>query len=555
MRNLIKYISIVGISFFIFKCANQLPPPGGPVDKIPPQVLDVYPSDSTLNFNDDHFEIEFSEYVEKLSLMDALFISPEIKKLEYDWSGTSVEITFDDTLKENTTYTVSIGSGIQDLNNRNNMAQAVNFAFSTGPNIDVGKISGKVYDNDPNGIMIFAYMEKDSFDNPIITKPKNVSQVGENGEFQSLGLANGNFRVFAIKEENKNRLYNIGDDWYGVPYEDISLSDSSLVVGGLTFRLTKEDTIAPYISNVAMTDRNHILLEYSENIDSAKINGDNFFIIDSVTQKVTHINYFFQPNKNKSEYFITIADSFSQEGNYFVVAKNIFDNYGNESVIDSYQFTISSALDTLAPSFKKIDTGFEQNKLDYLNPEFRLSFSDGINSENLSDVISITHKDKLFNFDVIRIDDAQFQIKILNTLKPEEKLELNIDNLKLWDTAENKLDTVKTVEIETLSGREFSGVSGTIDLSQTDQKVEVVLEGIEKLNTKYYTSVMSDHSFEFERVLPGKYLIWCFFDKDSNGVFNYGSINPFEYSERFYSYPDTLNLRARWPVGDVNITN
>ena len=173
MINLYKFIVLIGASLILIKCANQLPPPGGPVDKVPPEVLEVYPSNGTINFNDDHFEIFFSEYIEKLSIMDALFISPEVKNIGYDWSGTSVEITFDDTLKENTTYSVSIGSGIQDLNNKNNLAKAINFAFSTGAKLDVGEIAGRVYDTDPNGVMVFAYMKTDTFANPIVEKPKN----------------------------------------------------------------------------------------------------------------------------------------------------------------------------------------------------------------------------------------------------------------------------------------------------------------------------------------------------------------------------------------------
>ena len=552
---LLKYLLLLFLSLILIQCANQLPPPGGPVDLIPPEVLDVYPPNGTLNFDDDHFEFTFSEYIDKFSIMDALFISPEIKNLDYDWSGTSVEVSFDDTLQVNTTYTISIGSNIQDLNNRNNLEKAINFAFSTGAQLDVGVIRGKVYDKDPNGVMIFAYMKTDSFANPILEKPKNVSQVGESGDFWSLGLANGTYRIFAVKEENKNRIYNIGEDMYGAPYEEITLTDSSSTFEGLNFRLTKEDTLAPYITNVTMTDKNHILIEYSENIDSSKVTKDNFFIVDSTSQKVTSTNYFFQSNQNKPEYFVTITDSLNQDGNHFIVAKNVFDKSANESFFDSYQFISSPAPDTLAPSFRKIDTGFEQNKIDYLNPFFSIYFSDGITSENLSESISITEKDENYSFDIIHIDDAQFQIKILNKLKPSRSLELNISNEKLWDAVGNKLDTMNTIKLETLSGREFSGVSGFVNIPNVDENVIIVLEGAEKKGSIYFTSLKSDNTFQFERVLPGNYLIWCYIDSDQNGEFNYGSVEPFESSERFFSYPDTLNLRARWPVGDVTITN
>jgi len=554
MINLYKFIVLIGTSFILIQCANQLPPPGGPVDKVPPEVLEVYPSNGTINFDDDHFEIIFSEYIEKLSIMDALFISPEIKNIGYDWSGTSVEITFDDTLKENTTYSVSIGSGIQDLNNKNNLAKAINFAFSTGAKLDVGEIAGRVYDTDPNGVMVFAYMKTDTFANPIVEKPKNISQVGENGEFRYLGLANGTYRVFAVKEENKNRIYNIGEDMYGAPFIEITLTDSDSLFEGLNFRLTKEDTLAPYITSVTMTDRNHILIEYSENIDSSKVTKDNFFIVDSINQKVTYTRHLFQANQIKYEYFITVEDSLSEDGKHFLVTENIFDKYGNEMVYDAYDFVVSTAPDTIAPSFKKIETGFEQNKLDYKDPTFILNYNDGITSDGFNEAVAIKYKEKKYSFDISRIDDASYQIKILNKLKPNRKLELSIDNSKLVDAAGNILDTIYTVEIETISGREFSGVSGSIEISDENENIVVVLVGIDKGGNTYFTSVKTDQTFKFERVLPGNYLIWCFIDSDKDGKFNFGSVEPFDFSEKFYSYPDTLLLRARWPVGDVIIT-
>ena len=53
------------LSFILIKCANQLPPTGGEVDKIPPKIDEVYPPDGTINFDKDYFDIEFSEYVDK----------------------------------------------------------------------------------------------------------------------------------------------------------------------------------------------------------------------------------------------------------------------------------------------------------------------------------------------------------------------------------------------------------------------------------------------------------------------------------------------------------
>ena len=40
-------------------------PPGGPIDDIPPQLIDVNPPDGTVNFNGQSVELIFSEYLDE----------------------------------------------------------------------------------------------------------------------------------------------------------------------------------------------------------------------------------------------------------------------------------------------------------------------------------------------------------------------------------------------------------------------------------------------------------------------------------------------------------
>ncbi|MCF6269063.1 MAG: Ig-like domain-containing protein [Melioribacteraceae bacterium] len=550
MKKYLKYISLFILFLFVVKCANQQPPPGGPKDTEPPQIIEIYPENGTLNFSDNYFEITFSEYVEKLSLLDALFISPEIENLEYDWTGTSVEITFDDTLEENTTYTVSIGSGIKDLNNQNPMEKAMNISFSTGDKIDVGSISGSVFDKDLTGTMIFAYHKVDTFANPLLAKAKNITQVGENGVYQLLGLKNGEYRVFAIKDEGGNRLYNIGDDAYGVSSSLLYLSDSAHSISGIDFKLTREDTIPPYISNVTMTDKHHISIEYSEPLDSSKLTSANFYIYDSTSQSRVDVKFLYQGNKSKFEYFISNKDSINSEGDNYLIAENVSDKFNNIIFFDSYQFVVSDKPDTVAPIIKSISTDYDGNKIDYLNPKFTLIFSDGIDVEQLDYAILLDE----FNWKLNRINDAVFEIVLLNELDKNQKIEFKFNHNKISDAAGNSLDSVQTISLETLSGREFTGLSGSVDIPECSDNCIVVIENVDIKNLRYSTRVIEGSEFNFERILPGYYTILTFFDDDSNGIYNYGSVVPFELSEKFFIYPDTLNLRARWPVGDLLIS-
>jgi hypothetical protein len=89
-------------------------------------------------------------------VQDAIFISPPLERgLEYDWSGKTLTVYFKDHLKANTTYSVTIGASVEDSNNKNKMTEPVTFAFSTGTQIDSGKISGEIMMMKPSGVMVF----------------------------------------------------------------------------------------------------------------------------------------------------------------------------------------------------------------------------------------------------------------------------------------------------------------------------------------------------------------------------------------------------------------
>jgi hypothetical protein len=79
----------------------------------------------------------------------------------------------------------------------------------------------------------------------------------------------------------------------------------------------------------------------------------------------------------------------------------------------------------------------------------------------------------------------------------------------------------------------------------------LVLEGSDK-GKKSYRKAVNKGDFSFERVSAGKYTLWGFYDTDSNNTYSYGSPDPFEHSEEFFFYPDTLILKPRWTVTDIN---
>lgn len=552
-QQIAKYFLIIVIGLFLVKCANQISPPGGDIDKIPPTVVYSYPENGAINFNESEIEIGFSEYVNKSNISEALFISPLIENQpEYSWTNKTVYITLPDSLKKNTTYSIIIGTEISDVNNNNKMIEPFVLTFSTGNKIDSGSISGKVYTDKADGTLIFAYKVDSLYPNILTEKPFYLSQIDEKGFYKLSGLSDGEFLLYAIKDEFKDLVYNIGNDLIGIPINKIILSDNNRDIKNNNYLLQKQDTLAPNIQAVTMTDVKHLVVEFSEPIDSIKLSADNFSIIDSTTIKSFSAKYWYRTKSNKNEYVICIDDSLNIDNNLYLYSRNIYDKTGNKMLGEITNFIASDKPDTALIKLERITTPYENMQIDYLIPAFELDFSDAFNPADIKKAISLFDKDSnAVPIKVEFINGAAIKVSANEKLKQNSKFTVNINFKYIVDIAGNKKDTNIVKNISTISEQEFSGVSGMVKTNYNN--VNVVLKEVGKLKRPTQMSIENNNSFNFKRLLPGKYLLWAYVDSDSNNKYSYGNVEPFSYAEYFEYYPDTLNLRARWPVGDVEI--
>lgn len=538
---------------FVIKCAHQLPPDGGAVDTTPPKVIRVFPGDGTTNFEENYIEIAFSEYVDNRSVQDAVFISPNIEGPEYNWSGTELEIEFTESLRDSTTYNITVGTDAKDLNNGNKMENAFNFVFSTGNKIDRGKIFGKVYDRKPSGIMIFAYKKDTLVINPTEMKPEYISQVGESGEFSISGMAYTDYLVFAVRDRLRNLKYNVEEDEYGVPNKEITLTERDSSVSGLNYFMTKNDTTKPHILSANMTDRYHILLELSEYLDSTKVNANNFSIYDSTENKGYEPKYLFNDPNKKKQKVLVITDSLNEENNVYLISKNLIDKQGNVNEKEITGMAVSSRPDTTAPMVKSISSQNGKASIDFKKPEFICSFNDAIHYDPHDTSIQIVdEKDNPVKYRFEKEDDATIILKTMEELNSASGYKIKIDLNAFIDAAGNSMDSVYTYSFQTINELNFSGAMGKVKVDSLKSPLTVNLKRVETSNT-YSQRLTQTSQFKFNRVQPGKYELWVFEDSDSSGIYSYGRIYPFEPSEKFRFYPDTLNLRARWPVGDIVI--
>lgn len=549
----LKNIFWLMLAFVLSECANQLPPGGGEVDTIPPKIIEVYPEDGTTNFKDDYFELGFSEYVEKRSVKEAIFISPAFDgELELDWSGKYVRVYFPGDLKQNVTYVVTIGTDVADYNNRNNMSEAYSFTFSTGPEIDKRMITGKVYNEKPQGIMLFGYLLNGEEPNPSERKPDYISQTGKDGNYKLAGLAAGSYRIFAVRDEFRDLLYQSDQDQVGIPYRDVELGVSDTLYSGLNFILTKIDTIKPRLLSASMTDRSHILANFSEELDRKSIRPSNFYLFDSTANKRTQIQYAFKGNTKVSEIVLVPNEILPIENSVYLFVDSIIDKSGNIYYNDFAQLTLSDRADTSKTELFKTNPAFGNKDVDFQSPTFTFEFNDAFDAVKSRE--GITFSDTLkknIPFEVEFLDDASFIVTPLKRLEMSKDYYIKIDLARLKDASGNYYDSVYQFKFKTITGIEFTGVTGKLIGFDDNKNQKLVLKSIEKEKLEYTTPVAKSGLFNFDRIIPGKYSLFSYYDFDSSNTYSFGNVFPFKKSEEFSPYPDTLNLRARWTETDI----
>ncbi|MDQ3193631.1 MAG: Ig-like domain-containing protein, partial [Bacteroidota bacterium] len=229
MKYRIILSAIVSIS--VYSCANQLPPSGGEDDRIPPRILSVSPKPNSLNFRDKKITFRFDEYVDRRSFQESFFISPKPGgEINFDWSGREVEVEFSQSLDRNKTYVIVIGNELKDVRGSNRIESPVSFAFSTGAKIDKGIISGNVLAGNYDRVKILAYIKNGKPNdrlNPENSLSDYVKQVSPDGSYQLTNLPEGEFRIFAITDEDRNNLYDKDLDKIAILSKDYRLTGDS----------------------------------------------------------------------------------------------------------------------------------------------------------------------------------------------------------------------------------------------------------------------------------------------------------------------------------------
>jgi hypothetical protein len=199
------------VSLFFPRCANIVPPTGGPRDTIPPVLVRSNPPNYSTRFTGREIHIEFDEFIQLRNVNQQFIITPpQTERPIFRVRGRNLYIDINADPIPNATYTLNFGEAIVDLNEGNALSN-FEFVFSTGDVIDSLSYSGYVlnaYDNKPvEGVVVMMYdVLQDSV--PYRKIPLYANRTRKDGGFQLNNLRADTFLIFALTDANNNYLYD-----------------------------------------------------------------------------------------------------------------------------------------------------------------------------------------------------------------------------------------------------------------------------------------------------------------------------------------------------------
>lgn len=589
-------------------CASIGNPSGGPRDEDAPRFVRANPAPGSVNVNRQRIDIDFDEIVNVKEAFNKVVVSPPSSQVpRVSSNGRRVTVTFNDTLRENTTYTIDFGNSIED-NNEGNQLPSFAYTFSTGPDIDTLQISGMVLSADnlepQQGMLVGVYANL--ADTAFSTLPfERMAKTDDRGRFSILGLAPGEYRIFALNDLDND--YHRANPEEAMAFYDFTLSPYSerttvtdtvfnLKNGEIDTVLTRERTV--FLPNDILlrsfeSDVKSQYLTKYERQDSTRLN----FIFNTKADSIPKISpvgfeelqdWYVVEKSQKNDsvtFWITEPALLSLDSLRIAATYLRTDSARNlTEVTDTLRFFYSRDLkNALANAAKEQEKALKEKE-----KAREKALKDGV---ELNDSVQEIVKPNPLGFKVtsstsqevylplfieadtplVELDTSAFHLQvqidtIWNPVNKPWRLErvdsINPRKFKIefpWD-----YETQYKLTVDSLAATGIYGLqSNPIDFSfktkaeddyssvsfQISNFTDTIPAFIELLNTSdnpVRREKVENNKAVFKYLPAGKYYARIYEDHNGNGIFDTGNIDSIQQPDYAYYYPKIINVKKNW---------
>ncbi|MCL2072607.1 MAG: Ig-like domain-containing protein [Marinilabiliaceae bacterium] len=570
---------VLFLLLLIWSCASTGYPQGGPKDEDPPVMLRSVPPINSLNFQGKEITIYFDEIIQVKDIFQKLVVSPPMNKRPIVTTrGKILSIVFEEELQSNTTYTLDFADAIAD-NNEGNILENFRFSFATGLEIDSLTISGYLFNASDlapvAGAFIMAY--NNLSDTAFTTQvPVRLAKTALNGSFSLQNMAEGEYRIYALEDANRNFFYDqpgeriawlpelitptmeyreridsIAPDSVSIHKYQVFLPDS------LELFIFQEDNAAQYLKDRKRQTRNKIDFIFNRSLTEP-------LRIEAINPKATKDWFIYEKNMFNDSITLWLtdttfikSDSLFVELGYFV--KDSLDQFIlKKDTLNAFFFDTSGAAATQRRGRRSEANKDEIEKIEMLQHdpmkrslellgEFDINFPTPIANFDLS-MLNLFHQ----------VDTNRVPVKF-SFIQDTIRIRRYVINHP-WQPGERYYFTADSTAFTDIYGLHTDAINHAVSIKTTDSYGEIyidienpqdnwllqVLNRQEKLVRQAY--IPNNGKIAFRFLSPGEYFLRIIEDNNRNGEWDTGNYSEKIQPEKIYYYPETVNIRANWEI-------
>ncbi len=541
----------------VVACAKILPPPGGPEDRTPPSVVSVTPEPGSVNVpRDIEVQAEFSEPVLHERVKDAIYVSPRPEgEISIGGGERRITIQWDDSLAANTTYLLTIAARIPDRRN-NQMKSPYVWAFSTASVIDSGTIKGAVYQNGipVSNTQVFAFSLPLEDDSTLYKDPRYLTETGADGAFTLAYLSPGRFRLLAVKDNNGNRRLDVGET-VGVATFDPEITKQKRTPRLVTLHLQAVDTSA-FIARRARVNNDRVLVvEFTHPVDSGSWQAADWLIQRKEDSGMLAVHELFLDPDDYSQVIAHTDSGHGGESYQLTIDQVTAESRPLDTTGQTVQFFWPTAADTTAPEVMGIWPADDAEGV-RVACTVRVIFSEPV-GEPVDDAMRLVDTaGTAITGEIAAVAPWEWWLIPDSRLKPGQEYIIFVDTLGVLDDSGNRLPQVFRSCFTTADPRQMGTISGEIAVSEpnwVEDSLILTFLSTAKPGKKHRTYRPGAGAYKFS--LPaGYYVLELVVDHNGNGQFDPGRLQPFIHAEPWFSFPDTVEVRARFEIESVDLT-
>ena len=594
-----KLFYIFCIASIIVGCARMGSPDGGWYDDDPPRVIGATPEDKATNVKSKKITILFDEFIKLEDATNKVIVSPpQLEQPEIKASGKKIIVELQDTLKDNTTYTIDFSDAISDNNEGNPMGNYT-YSFSTGEQIDTFEVSGYVLDAsnlEPiKGIAVGLY--DDLADSAFKTKPlMRISRTDGSGHFVIKGVAPGTYRAYALQDADgdfrftqKGEMIAFNHDTFEPSSKPDTRVDTvwrdSLHIDALLqkpYTHFMPDDITLLAFKQLQTDRT---LLKTERVEPNKISM-YFTYGDSLLPQIKGLNFkadsafIIETNEKRDtiHYWIRDTTLVNQDTLSMDITYHVTDTLGNlvlqtDSAVDivpkvSYEKRMKEKAKEIEKWQKEQDKKKKrEEKYDSIYPVKPLEPKFAVPASMIpGQKITVEMPTPLMHCDTSavhlysQIDSLWYDAECV--FRPVENSIRQYEILADW-----KLGVEYSLEIDSAAFVDIYGLVSNpykqgIKVKTLDEFSSLTLNisGVEAVDTTIIVQMLTSQDAvtqevrvrkgkaEFKYVTPGKFYLRAFIDANGNGVWDTGDYDADRQAEAVYYYSKELECKEKWDV-------